>query len=401
MSISTLGTWGWGVRTTLRTGGADGPRLVLHRSTASRIAALVLLVLALLLLGVMGLRAFSGPFNQDSRDSFWMVAIYLAAPMALLAINMLRRRTVLSARGIEMRRLLWTERRPWPATPSGITLSEHMLNGRVGGNRIERYRLSLVDGMPDELVRLPGCVFTGIGRFNPDVRDQARMALRDIQEFAVRQGWIVSDPRAVAADPRLVEARATASAARVASRPLAYRAPAWRRIWEYLCDRGLFLVCLGAFLLMLGVTFLVAPGPDTPSALHAVLLLLGALVALGWAARRLSPYLRATVVDGEGIRAGGKRLEWPESRSDLYVAGGQVVLVSYDGYACPLPGTGGLHPDLERREAVAAAQCEEIWCWGLAHGVVSAGGRYVPLRQADAQREREIFEARAGMARRR
>ena len=389
------------MRTTLRTGGADGPRLVLHRSTASKGSALVLLILALLLLGVMGLRAFSGPFNQDSRDSFWMVAIYLAAPMALLAINMLRRRTVLSARGIEMRRLLWTERRPWPATPSGLTLSAHMLNGRVGGSRIERYRLALVDGMPDELVRLPGCVFTGIGRFNPDVRDQARMALRDIQEFAVRQGWIVSDPRAVAADPRLVEARATAGSAGAASGPLTYRAPAWRRIWEYLCDRGLFLVCLGVFLIMLGVTFLVAPGPDTPSAFHAVLLLLGALVALGWAARRLSPYLRATVTDGEGIRAGGKRLEWPQSRSDLYVAGGQVVLVSYDGYACPLPGTGGLHPDLERREAVAAAQCEEIWCWGLAHGVVSAGGRYVPLRQADAQREREIFEARAGMARRR
>ena len=391
------------MRATLRTGGADGPRLVLHRSTASKGSTLVLLILALLLLGVMGLRAFSGPFNQDSRDSFWMVAIYLAAPMALLAINMLRRRTVLSARGIEMRRLLWTERRPWPATPSGLTLSAHMLNGRVGGSRIEWYRLALVDGMPGELVRLPGCVFTGIGRFNRDVSDQARMALKDIWEYAQRQGWIVSDPRAVAVDPRLVEAQAAASAgsAGAASRPLAYRAPAWRRIWEYLCDRGLFLVCLGAFLIMLGVTFLVAPGPETPSAFHAVLLLLGALVTLGWAARRLSPYLRATVVDREGIRAGGKRLEWPQSRSDLYVAGGQVVLVSYDGYACPLPGTGGLHPDLERREAVAAAQCEEIWCWGLAHGVVSAGGRYVPLRQADAQREREIFEARAGMARRR
>ena len=390
------------MRTTLRTGGADGPRLELHRSTGSRIAALVLLVLALLLLGVMGLRAFSGPFNQDSRDSFWMVAIYLAAPMALLAINMLRRRTVLSARGIEMRRLLWTERRPWPATPSGLTLSAHMLNGRVGGNRIEWYRLALVDGMPDELIRLPGCVFTGIGRFNPDVRDQARMALKDIWEYAQRQGWIVSDPRAVAVDPRLVEAQAAASAgsAGAASRPLAYRAPAWRRIWEYLCDRGLFLVCLGAFLIMLGVTFLVAPGPETPSAFHAVLLLLGALVTLGWAARRLSPYLRATVVDREGIRAGGKRLEWPQSRSDLYVAGGQVVMVSYDCYTCPLSGTGGLHPDLERREAVAAAQCEEIWRWGLAHGVVG-GGHYVRLRQADAQCEREIFEARAGMARRR
>ena len=400
MSISTLVTWGWGVRTTLRTGGADGPRLVLHRSTASKGSALVLLILALLLLGVMGLRAFSVPFNQDSRDSFWMVAIYLAAPMALLAINMLRRRTVLSARGIEMRRLLWTERRPWPATPSGLTLSAHMLNGRVGGNRIERYRLALVDGMPGELVRLPGCVFTGIGRFNRDVSDQARMALRDIQEFAVRQGWIVSDPRAVAADPRLVEARATAGSAGAASGPLTYRAPAWRRSWEYLCDRGLFLVCLGVFLIMLGVTFLVAPGPETPSAFHAVLLLLGALVTLGWAARRLSPYLRATVVDREGIRAGGKRLEWPQSRSDLYVAGGQVVMVSYDCYTCPLPGTGGLHPDLERREAVAAAQCEEIWRWGLAHGVVG-GGHYVRLRQADAQCEREIFEARAGMARRR
>ena len=390
------------MRTTLRTGGADGPRLELHRSTASKGSALVLLILALLLLGVMGLRAFSVPFNQDSRDSFWMVAIYLAAPMALLAINMLRRRTVLSARGIEMRRLLWTEHRPWPATPSGLTLSAHMLNGRVGGSRIERYRLALVDGMPDELIRLPGCVFTGIGRFNPDVRDQARMALKDIWEYAQRQGWIVSDPRAVAVDPRLVEAQAAASAgsAGAASRPLAYRAPAWRRIWEYLCDRGLFLVCLGAFLIMLGVTFLVAPGPETPSAFHAVLLLLGALVTLGWAARRLSPYLRATVVDREGIRAGGKRLEWPQSRSDLYVAGGQVVMVSYDCYTCPLPGTGGLHPDLERREAVAAAQCEEIWRWGLAHGVV-VGGHYVRLRQADAQREREIFEARAGMARRR
>lgn len=390
------------MRTTLRTGGADGPRLVLHRSTASKGSALVLLILALLLLGVMGLRAFSVPFNQDSRDSFWMVAIYLAAPMALLAINMLRRRTVLSARGIEMRRLLWTEHRPWPATPSGLTLSAHMLNGRVGGSRIERYRLALVDGMPDELIRLPGCVFTGIGRFNRDVSDQARMALKDIWEYAQRQGWIVSDPRAVAVDPRLVEAQAAASAgsAGAASRPLAYRAPAWRRIWEYLCDRGLFLVCLGAFLIMLGVTFLVAPGPETPSAFHAVLLLLGALVTLGWAARRLSPYLRATVVDREGIRAGGKRLEWPQSRSDLYVAGGQVVMVSYDCYTCPLSGTGGLHPDLERREAVAAAQCEEIWRWGLAHGVV-VGGHYVRLRQADAQREREIFEARAGMARRR
>ena len=386
------------MRTTLRTGGADGPRLVLHRSTASRIAALVLLVLALLLLGVMGLRAFSGPFNQDSRDSFWMVAIYLAAPMALLAINMLRRRTVLSARGIEMRRLLWTEHRPWPATPSGLTISVHMLNGRVGGSRIEWYRLALVDGMPDELVRLPGCVFTGIGRFNPDVRDQARMALRDIQEFAVRQGWIVSDPRAVAADPRLVEARATAGSAGAASGPLTYRAPAWRQIWEYLCDAGLFLLCLGASFTAIAAGFLLDPDRTGENVFYAVLILAVALAALGYCAVKLAPFVRRTVVDREGIHVGRATHPWPGSRSGLYVAGDRVVLVHPDGYAIPLPGTGGVWGGFVRREMRATAQCEEIWCWGVANGVARDGGAYVPLRWQDGQREREIHERRAGTA---
>jgi len=386
---------GW---TTPVEGGPRGPRLVLHRSIISRVTALVVLVPVAVLLSLTGLGMLVDPSDREARVLFALFAVP-GTPIVLWVINMFRCRTVLSERGIEMRRLVRTARRPWPAARSGFAVSARIISGQHG-NEVERYRLALVDGMPGDLIRLPGCVFTGIGRFNPDVRDQARMALKDIWECAQRQGWIVSDPRTVAVDPRLVEARAAASAARVASRPLAYRAPAWRRSWEYLCDRGLFLVCLGVFLIMLGVTFLVAPGPETPSAFHAVLLLLGALVTLGWAARRLSPYLRATVVDREGIRAGGKRLEWPQSRSDLYVAGGQVVMVSYDCYTCPLSGTGGLHPDLERREAVAAAQCEEIWRWGLAHGVVG-GGHYVRLRQADAQCEREIFEARAGMARRR
>ena len=191
------------MRTTLRTGGADGPRLVLHRSAVSRVTALVILILVAGLLSYTGLEALADPLDRDARVSFALCAVLLGAPVALWVINMFRRRTVLSERGIEMRRLLWTEHRPWPATPSGLTLSAHMLNGRVGGGRIERYRLALVDGMPDELIRLPGCVFTGIGRFNPDVRDQARMALKDIWECAQRQGWIVSDPRTVAGRLRL------------------------------------------------------------------------------------------------------------------------------------------------------------------------------------------------------
>lgn len=46
--------------------------------------------------------------------------------------------------------------------------------------------------------------------------------------------------------------------------------------------------------------------------------------------------------------------------------------------------------------AKAATQCEQIWLWGAANGVVRESGRYTPLRNADWQTEREVASVRSG-----
>lgn len=406
---------GW---TTLKEGGPRGPRLVLHRSVVSRVTALVVLVPVVVLLSYTGLEALAHPLDRDARATFALCAVFLGAPVALWVINMFRRRTVLSERGIEMRRLVWTARRPWPAARSGLDISARVISGQHG-NEIERYRLALVDGVPGDLIRLPGCVFDGTFMWNSEKsRDKANMALRAVWAFAARRGWIVSDPAAYSEDPRLVQARARAAGgagaaagtirpggtigtsrragAGAAGRPLVYRAPAWRRIWEYLCDAGLFLLCLGTSFTIIAVGFLLDPDRTGENVFYAVLILAVALAALGYCAVRLVPFVRRTVVDREGIRVGRATHPWPGSRSGLYVAGDRVVLVHPDGYAIPLPGTGGVWGGFVRREMRATAQCEEIWCWGVANGVARDGGDYVPLRWADGQREREIHERRAG-----
>ena len=376
---------GW---TTPVEGGPRGPRLVLHRSVVSRVAALVVLVPVAVLLGLTGLGMLVDPSDREARVLFALFAVP-GTPIVLWVINMFRRRTVLSERGIEMRRLVRTARRPWPAARSGLAVSARVISGQHG-NEVERYRLALVDGMPGDLIRLPGCVFDGTFLWHSErARDKANMALRAVWSFAARRGWIVSDPAAYSEDPRLVEARARAAGAggagaagrptgmmgrlgmsrpdgaAGAGRPLVYRAPAWGRMWEYLCDAGLFLLVL-------------------------------ALAALGYCAVKLAPFVRGTVVDREGIHVGRATHPWPSSRSGLYVAGDRAVLVHPDGYAIPLPGTGGARGGFVRREMRATAQCEEIWRWGVANGVARDGGAYVPLRWVDGQREREIHERRAG-----
>ena len=181
-----------------------------------------------------------------------------------------------------------------------------------------------------------------------------------------------------------------------AGRPLVYRAPAWGRMWEYLCDAGLFLLCLGASFTAIAAGFLLDPDRTGENVFYAVLILAVALAALGYCAVKLAPFVRRTVVDREGIHVGRATHPWPSSRSGLYVAGDRVVLVHPDGCAIPLPGTGGVWGGFVRREMRATAQCEEIWCWGVANDVAHDGGDYVPLRWADGQREREIHERRAG-----
>ena len=407
---------GW---TTPVEGGPRGPRLVLHRSVVSRVAALVVLVPVVVLLGLTGLGVLVDPSDREARVLFVLFAVP-GIPVVLWVINMFRRRTVLSERGIEMRRLVRTARRPWPAARSGLAVSARVISGQHG-NEVERYRLALVDGMPGDLIRLPGCVFDGTFRWNSEKsRDKARAALRGVWAFAARRGWIVSDPAAYSEDPRLVEARVRAAGAGGAgaagwptgmigrlgmSRPdgaagagrlLVYRAPAWGRMWEYLCDAGLFLLCLGASFTATAAGFLLDPDRTGENVFYAVLILAVALAALGYCAVKLAPFVRGTVVDREGIHVGRATHPWPGSRSGLYVAGDRAVLVHPDGYAIPLPGTGGARGGFVRREMRATAQCEEIWRWGVANGVAHDGGAYVPLRWVDGQREREIHERRAG-----
>lgn len=380
---------GW---TTPVEGGPRGPRLVLHRSVVSRVAALVVLVPVAVLLSLTGLGMLVDPSDREARVLFALFAVP-GTPIVLWVINMFRRRTVLSERGIEMRRLVRTARRPWPAARSGLAVSARIISGQHG-NEVERYRLALVDGMPGDLIRLPGCVFDGTFLWHSErARDKANMALRAVWSFAARRGWIVSDPAAYSEDPRLVEARARAAGA---GRPLVYRAPAWGRMWEYLCDAGLFLLCLGAAFALFATLVLLDPGHTDKDSFYSVLLLVLALAALGYCAVKLAPFVRRTVVDREGIHVGRATHPWPGSRSGLYVAGDRAVLVHPDGYAIPLPGTGGARGGFVRREMRATAQCEEIWRWGVVNGVARDGGAYVPLRWADGQREREIHERRAG-----
>ena len=386
---------GW---TTPVEGGPRRPRLVLHRSVVSRVAALVVLVPVAVLLSLTGLGMLVDPSDREARVLFALFAVP-GTPIVLWVINMFRRRTVLSERGIEMRRLVRTARRPWPAARSGLAVSARIISGQHG-NEVERYRLALVDGMPGDLIRLPGCVFDGTFLWHSErARDKANMALRAVWSFAARRGWIVSDSAAYSEDPRLVEARARAAGAGgagAAGRPLVYRAPAWGRMWEYLCDAGLFLLCLGAAFTLFATLVLLDPGHTDKDFFYSVLLLVLALAALGYCAVKLAPFVRRTVVDREGIHVGRATHPWPGSRSGLYVAGDRAVLVHPDGYAIPLPGTGGARGGFVRREMRATAQCEEIWLWGVANGVARDGGAYVPLRWADGQREREIHERRAG-----
>ena len=75
------------------------------------------------------------------------------------AINVLRRRTVLSEDGITMRRLVFTERRPWTSVLSRFTLSTLDLTEPTSySGIIERTRIAIENGDDDDAIRLPGCV---------------------------------------------------------------------------------------------------------------------------------------------------------------------------------------------------------------------------------------------------
>lgn len=268
---------------------------------------------------------------------------------------------------------------------------------------------------------------------NPKI--QARLALEGIWSVASRHGWIPNRDSAKA-DSALIRARAgqgmhrdSAHRAngegsvhsfheRSANRQsraggrrgradnraggradrLVFGGPDFRRAIEAARDDGASVTWVAAALISVGALglWLTLGSAAVKAALSAGVLLLGIAVLV-------SPLIaevrrpRRTVVGREAIHIDGRPHAWPDSRSSLFTLGDRAFLADRKGRAVPLLGTGLARGGFGRREAKAAAQCEQIWQWGAANGVVRESGRYTPLRNADWQTEREIASVRSGM----
>lgn len=268
---------------------------------------------------------------------------------------------------------------------------------------------------------------------NPKI--QARLALEGIWSVASRHGWIPNRDSAKV-DPALIRARAgqgmhrdsahrangegsahnfhersANSQGRAGGRRgrarnraggradrLVFGGPDFRRAIEAARDDGASVTWVAAALISVGALglWLTLGSAAVKAALSAGVLLLGIavlvspLIAEVWRPRR-------TVVGREAIHIDGRPHAWPDSRSSLFTLGDRAFLADRKGRAVPLLGTGLTRGGFGRREAKAAAQCEQIWQWGAANGVVRESGRYTPLRNADWQTEREIASVRSGM----
>ena len=177
---------------------SDG-RLLLRRSVVIRCCALVALVV-----GVPGMiynaLPLMSPYITEHEVKDTMAVVIMFGIPVVWAINVLRRQTVLSKDGIAMRRLLFTERRPWESVASRLTLSTlDLTEGPSSPSRfIERTRIAIENGDGDDAIRLPGCV---IGMTWGKSRDRASAAVRDLQYYIYARGWGVSEDAAVSEAP--------------------------------------------------------------------------------------------------------------------------------------------------------------------------------------------------------
>ena len=105
---------------TLQGDDASDCKVVLHRSNGIRIAAVLMLtVCAAWAAYGMSKWVSRFPTDLDPLEGFSLLVL-LGVP-GIWAANALRRRTVLSEDGVEMRRLLFTERRPWTYSSGGAS----------------------------------------------------------------------------------------------------------------------------------------------------------------------------------------------------------------------------------------------------------------------------------------
>jgi len=293
---------------------ADG-RLILRRSVMIRCCALVALAVGVPGVVYNALPLMSPYITEYEVKDAMIWAIMFGVPV-VWAINTLRRRTVLSKDGITMRRLLFTERRPWESVGSRFTLST--LNLTEGPSSysgfIERTRIAIENGDGDDAIRLPGCV---IGMTWGSSEDRASAAVGDLQYYIYARGWGVSEEAAVSEDPHLAAARVRHGAEKTLQRSrLVFCTPLWRRIKEHLCNGGLFLIAMGALFLVMGgqqLFFETKPLSGSDIAFAVFCLLLGP-VTMAYPLYKIYECFPRVIVDEQGIRVGRRSCVWPEAR---------------------------------------------------------------------------------------
>ena len=375
---------------------SDG-RLILRRSVPVRYVAMAAAVVGVAWMALTGAQLLGSLMSGFYRSDDMYVLMMLSIP-TIWGINVTRRRSVLSESGVEMRRLLFTERRPWTSALSRFTLStlDMTAPGYEGG--IDRTRIVLVNGDRDDLIRLPGCV---LGMTLDDSRNRGSAAFRAMLNYVRRHGWIVSDAESVHEDPRLVEARQNHGADKMMRKSrLMFCTPVWRRIKEHLCNGGLFLIGMGVLFILVSVQqlFYETASVSDSDRLYAALLLVLAPVLMAYPLYKIYGCFQRVIVDEQGIRVGRRSCVWPESRSGLFVAGDRIFVVYGNGRHLALDGAGVTWGSFQRRQEQLVARCEAIWLWGVAHGATGETGRYVPLANAGMQEEREILERGIGLA---
>lgn len=376
---------------------SDG-RLLLRRSVMIRCCALLVLVV-----GAPGMvrkaLLLMSPYITEYEANDAMIVVSIIGIPVVWAINTLRRRTVLSKDGIAMRRLLFTERRPWASVGSRFTLSTlNLTDGPSSyGGFIERTRITIENGDDDDAIRLPGCV---IGMTWGSSEDRAAAAVGDLQYYVYARGWSVSED-AVSEDPHLVAARGRHGAEKMLQRSrLVFCTPLWRRVKEHLCNGGLFLIGMGVLFLVIGgqqLFFETKPLSGSDMAFAVLFLLLGP-VTMAYPLYKIYGCFQRVVVDEQGIRVGRRSCVWPESRSGLFVAGDRIFVVYGKGKHLALDGAGVTWGSFRSRQEQLVARCEGIWLWGVAHGATRETGRYVPLANEGMQEERETLERGIGLA---
>lgn len=299
-----------------------------------------------------------------------------------------------------MRRLLFTERRPWESVASRFSLST--LNLAEGPSSysgfIDRTRITIENGDDDDAIRLPGCV---IGMTWGSSEDRASAAVGDLQYYIYARGWSVSEEVAVSEDPHLVAARGRHGAEKMLQRSrLVFCTPLWRRVKEHLCNGGVFLIGMGVLFLVIGgqqLFFETKPLSGSDMAFAVLFLLLGP-VTMAYPLYKIYECFQRVVVDEQGIRVGRRSCVWPESRSGLFVAGDRIFVVYGKGKHLALDGAGVTWGSFRSRQEQLVARCEAIWLWGVAHGATRETGRYVPLANEGMQEERETLERGIGLA---